>query len=402
MTFRSIGGGIAAGFNGICNSNTAQRLSVAMLNNNYSTVPNYSWSVYVVTHEFGHLFGSRHTHACVWNGNNTAIDGCVETEGDCSLPDIPSGGGTLMSYCHLQSVGINFNLGFGNQPGNIIRNSVENGDCLCECINATISGPTVICSSSGSSYSVQGLGTGDTIAWNQNSNITRVSTQGSNPCTFEANGYGYGWIEATINNGCRTITLPRKNVTSDMPGISPLHDPNCSYCQVSYGNVGTTYMIAALTDNTSTYAYDYYWEIYPPEGSGWDEGYADYGKQIYYSPPVEGTYIVKLRQYWDCGWSNFSVEEFEFYGGYGLSFTPNPASGETILTIESKVEEKTFDSDIEWNMEIYSETKLLITKQTGLRGKSTKIRTAGWKEGVYLVRVKYKDEVLTGKLIVKK
>jgi subtilisin family serine protease len=264
-----------------------------------------------------------------------------------------------------------------------------------------LSGPTLVCSS-GSSYSIQNVPTGATITWTPSPNITRVSTQGSNPCIFEANEYGNGWIDATINNGCTTITLPRKNVSTDMPGISQLHDPNCNYCQVSYGNVGTTYMIAALTDNTSTYAYDYYWEIYPPEGSGWDEGYADYGKQIYYSPPVEGTYIVKLRQYWDCGWSDFSVEEFEFYGGYGLSFTPNPASGETLLTIEPKVEEKTFDSDIDWNMEIYSETQLLITKQTGLHGKSAKIRTAGWREGVYLVRVKYKDEVLTGKLVVKK
>ena len=34
--------------------------------------------------------------------------------------------------------------------------------------------------------------------------------------------------------------------------------------------------------------------------------------------------------------------------------------------------------------------------------KSTKIQTSGWKEGVYMVRVKYKDEILTGKLVVKK
>lgn len=76
LTFRNIGGGQAAGFNGLCNINIEDRLSVAMLYNSYSDVPTYSWSAYVVTHEFGHLFGSRHTHACVWNGDNTAIDGC--------------------------------------------------------------------------------------------------------------------------------------------------------------------------------------------------------------------------------------------------------------------------------------------------------------------------------------
>ncbi len=131
-------GGIAAGFAGICNSNVDNSLSFSSINSTYSTVPTYSWSVMVVTHEFGHLWGSRHTHACVWNGNNTAIDGCAgQTEGSCSLPGYPSQGGTLMSYCHLQSVGINFNEGFGPQPGNVIRNSVANASCTSPCGPAT-------------------------------------------------------------------------------------------------------------------------------------------------------------------------------------------------------------------------------------------------------------------------
>lgn len=127
-------GGIAAGFSGICNSNSDNSLSFSNVQSTYSNVPTYSWSVMVVTHEFGHLWGSRHTHACVWNGNNTAIDGCSgQTEGSCGLPGFPSQGGTIMSYCHLQSVGINFNEGFGPQPGNVIRNSVANASCTAPC-----------------------------------------------------------------------------------------------------------------------------------------------------------------------------------------------------------------------------------------------------------------------------
>jgi hypothetical protein len=53
-------------------------------------------------------------------------------------------------------------------------------------------------------------------------------------------------------------------------------------------------------------------------------------------------------------------------------------------------------------MEIYSPMQALKTKKTRLKGKSTTIQTAGWTEGVYTVRVKYKDEILTGKLIVRK
>lgn len=135
VTFQG-SGGLAAGFNGICNSYTPSRLSVSSISNYYSTIPTYSWTVGVVAHEFGHIFGSRHTHACVWNGNGTAIDGCAGfVEGNCSLPGSPSNGGTIMSYCHTVSVGMNLSLGFGRQPGNVIRSRVANGRCLGTCDN---------------------------------------------------------------------------------------------------------------------------------------------------------------------------------------------------------------------------------------------------------------------------
>ncbi len=127
-------GGIAAGFSGVCNSNYDQNMCFSDLNPTFNNVPTYSWTVMVCTHEMGHLIGSRHTHACVWNGNNTAIDGCSGgTEGGCPLPGNPAGGGTIMSYCHLQPVGINFTLGFGPQPGAVIRARVAGATCLTPC-----------------------------------------------------------------------------------------------------------------------------------------------------------------------------------------------------------------------------------------------------------------------------
>ena len=103
--------GLAAGFYGLCNPDTAQRLAVSQIANvdTFPYVPIYSESVLVVTHEFGHLLGSVHTHNCYWIVDgvpNSPIDGCGEPEPEdfCtwSGPPVPGGGmGTIMSYCDM-------------------------------------------------------------------------------------------------------------------------------------------------------------------------------------------------------------------------------------------------------------------------------------------------------------
>lgn len=124
-------GGIAVP-DGLCDADPTQRMSFASIEPSFAAVPVYSWSTMVIAHELGHLLGSQHTHACVWNGNGTAIDGCAGlTEGDCGLPGVPTAGGTIMSYCHLRSVGVNFINGFGPQPSAVIANRVADAQpCL--------------------------------------------------------------------------------------------------------------------------------------------------------------------------------------------------------------------------------------------------------------------------------
>jgi hypothetical protein len=127
------GGGGIAYVDVLCNNYYG--VGYSGINTTYSNVPTYSWTVEVVTHEIGHNLGSKHTHACAWNGNNTAIDGCGPAAGyseGCSAA-VPAAG-TIMSYCHLiGGVGIDFNLGFGPQPGDRIRSEVYNASCLSAC-----------------------------------------------------------------------------------------------------------------------------------------------------------------------------------------------------------------------------------------------------------------------------
>ncbi len=125
------GGGVAW-VDALC---TSYNYAYSYVNSTYQVFPTYSWSVEVFTHEMGHNLGSPHTHACAWNGNNTAIDGCGPAAGyneGCNAP-VPAEG-TIMSYCHLVGgVGINFNLGFGPQPGNLIRGEINAASCLSTC-----------------------------------------------------------------------------------------------------------------------------------------------------------------------------------------------------------------------------------------------------------------------------
>lgn len=161
----------------------------------YGQVPTYSWTIMAMTHEMGHAMGSPHTHACAWNGNDTAIDGCGASAGyseGCNGP-IPSNGGTIMSYCHLISgVGINFNNGFGPQPGQLIRSNIDSKPCLgTSCIP-----DTEVCT-----YAIQKL---DVTYLNENDFQVQITDTYSPSWNYKVVPFGEnpgttGWSSTTSN-----------------------------------------------------------------------------------------------------------------------------------------------------------------------------------------------------------
>lgn len=266
------GGGGVAWLNGLifCQYgiiNYSGRMSYASIYTSYAAVPTYSWTITVLAHELGHQLGSNHTHDCVWNGNNTQIDGCGNnagyTSGTCPNVGDPAGGGTVMSYCHLRGgVGINFNKGFGPQPKALMINNINNSICLLPCGNPppctiptqplSISGNINVLQGSSNTYSIAAV-TGATSyvwsippTWTGNSTGTSITaTVGStgtisvaavNSCgrssfqNLSVNTY----IEPPTEDSCQKVTVTIVQQTSRLLSIGK----NCTNCTYSYKKNG--------------------------------------------------------------------------------------------------------------------------------------------------------------------
>ncbi len=237
VTFQGSGG--IAYVDVICN--TANSYGVSNLQDEYANVPTYSWDVEVITHELGHNLGSPHTHSCSWPGG--PIDNCYSPDGFCGSGPAPTNGGTIMSYCHLTSHGINFNHGFGPLPGNLIRDKVYNASCLSECDmgGATCSTPLNI--------SASNIGQTDmTITWGAVSTALNYE--------FRYRAQGGSWITSTEAGTSKNLT-----------GLSPLTNYDVevrSNCEGENSDWSSTETFTTLTDqptycssqgNNSSYEY---------------------------------------------------------------------------------------------------------------------------------------------------
>ncbi len=416
-------GGVAVTINGLCSSNN---FSYADIYDTYSTVPVFSWNIECMTHEFGHLLGSPHTHGCYWNGNNTAIDGCGQqagyTEGTCAQGPIPNAAvkGTIMSYCHLISgVGINFNNGFSTQPKNVILNAINAATCLSsDCINIctnTISQlniDTVTSTSasfswvdaSSASWEVAVYAYGTTPTTWTTVTVNSYSISGLNPNTYYQIAVrptcSSGLIApvkdlifATATNFCSGIDI------YDTGGANANYDDMETIIRTIIPDVPNKAIVLTFSVFNLEQDYDYFY-VYDGNSTAAPDltGGGATGNTLpgpYTSSAVDGSLTMKFTSDQAVNYDGFAATisctanlGVSSYGYTDFSYSPNPTNNKVTITSKTPMSELT----------VYSIAGQILYHNT-IGDLSTTIDISSFATGTYFFKLKFEEKEVNFKIL---
>jgi subtilisin family serine protease len=253
-----------------------------------------------------------------------------------------------------------------------------------------ISGPSLVCPSSNSPFTVNHSPSEATITWQcETSLLERVSVQGSNPCDFVATGSGNAWVQAVINTVEGDYTVPKVNCSAGIPTIMYLGGP--TYIEEDHGD---TYYAVKDTWNFDA---QYYWYLSP---SGYVSSPTnENGTYVTFGSP--DTYTLEVAACNSCGCSDNYYLEIEVYGNYRLMLSPNPSTSQTIVSLQSTSGEIK-DSDPEWYLEVYNQGLQQKIFAKNIKGIEFNLNTSNWSDGLYIIHARYQGKWLTGKLVVGK
>lgn len=390
----------------------------------YNNVPVYSWTIEAMTHEMGHSLGSPHTHACAWNGNGTAIDGCGTQagypEGGCPTGPIPSSSvkGTIMSYCHLVSgVGINFANGFGPQPAALIRNTVESKACLgmncTTACNTTITGLSVsnitqisanaaFTDATSTSWKYKLTKFDGTLVSNGNTTTQSLSLSSLQPATYYllsvgtdcSAGYQRTQMFLTDADWCGGASF------TDTGGTTGNYGDNQTIVKTFYPSSGALTM--GFTEFGLEQGYDFMYIYNGPSTSSpmFPNGNGLTGTTLpgtFTSTHPSGAITVRFVSdpaENDIGWkASFScavlaVEDVNTKDN-SVNIYPNPAKN--TITISSKEALQSF--------KIYDEAGRVIRSESSLKSNKVEVNISSMQTGNYIVTVETEKQKTTRKLI---
>ncbi|MEN9335376.1 MAG: hypothetical protein RLZZ500_363 [Bacteroidota bacterium] len=423
-------GGLAVTINGIC---TSQNFCYSDVEFDYNSVPTYSWTIEVITHEFGHLLGSPHTHACVWNGNNTAIDNCA-TAGQGSSAEgyscrttpltIPASG-TIMSYCHIVSnVGIDFSNGFGSQPAQRIIDTFDSSLCLStDCINTCINTieTIVVESTTLTTATLSWIDNSGATQWNIRyylngapaGNWTTVSNTTATFSNLVPNTYYVFEVTPICPNGLeiggRTMLFMTADsyctgsVFTDTGGASGDYDDEQTLVRTLIPNIPSNNITLSFSVFNLELDYDYMY-IYDGNSTAapeFNNGIGFTGNSIpgpFESSAADGSLTIQFKSdqfVTEAGWvaaigctPNLNTTAFQ---GIDFTYAPNPTNG--VVQIQSKTALQ--------SVAVYNVTGQLLYTEA-LKDTATNVDISSFAPGTYFFSLQFDEEHTVHFKVIKK
>ncbi|GAA4275175.1 zinc-dependent metalloprotease family protein [Aquimarina gracilis] len=346
-------------------------------------------------HEIGHNFGGIHGDGVLCGGSTAS----VMCQGDKQIP-----------------------IYFSNNSINRINNYINsNSGCLFQFNNISITGESLICSSSTQNYTLTSELPG-TITWSVSSGaLTIIGGQGTPTVTIRGfSGDGNATLTASVEvNGalCGAQTIS-KAITIGQP-IDEIYFTNGIgdegyFCTSHYGN---EFEILPRIPNTSYQIRLLNWPalnvVYSPSGTFSNTG------TISYTPYPQGFYVFEARAINSCGtgdWVGYEVEYTDCSqgpggGGEEFAFYPNPSSGEIFIERKNDNDSSAEISNLEVSssypnnepirIEIYTIFGQLVTSKAYHESQSAlRFDISNLKKGNYFVKIMYVNSNEVHQLIV--
>lgn len=269
----------------------------------------------------------------------------------------------------------------------------NNKNCSGECAPSglAISGTGVVCNST--SYTATSVA-GATYSWSVTPNLTITSGQGTATVTVRANGSGSGTISLNINKNACSFPVPVKTVQVGNITTDQLH--------IYYA--GTTQEVGSMCPNTS-----YNLIATGPAGitfSNWtfqgafSSTYSSGSSASVTTSSTFGGGNITVTASDACGASVVTGRTLSrsTCGGLMMQVSPNPASD--FVNVELITDEGTPDQLLEeYELDMYDKNGKKVKTHKSKEKKKT-IEVSDLEPDLYIIRVKYKEQLLEEQLVI--
>ncbi|GET29825.1 trypsin-like peptidase domain-containing protein [Prolixibacter sp. SD074] len=274
---------------------------------------------------------------------------------------------------------------------------------------------------SGTSFSVPNLPNGTELFWDQSSNISRSSAQGSNPCTFYPLNSGSGWIKATlVTSSCDRFSLPIKYVDVVRPtGTWGQDGQTHDLSTVNFVDY-QSWVYVTVTCPGSSY---FNWQLTGGTGINWSQ--INYANTSYLNLYLNtSTSYGDLRLTINTAGCGTIQPTYHFVPSYSYAFTMTPNPANDVVTVE-RVEksnknkakglllkpsvekykehpDKPFDKPLEdYTVTLYNERNGLL-KTIDTKDESCTFDLSKYPPGIYFLHIENDYVLYKEKLIIKR